>query len=239
MPSPSSGSPGPLKRAGQRVLGTWLAGLLALLPLLLTVTLLVWAAGLVHDHMGPGSLVGRLLSGFGARFTDHPALEYLVGALILAGVIYPLGLLVRSGFQRPLAALAERAVRRIPVVGSLYNLAERFVGLLDQKQDADIGAMRPVWCRFGGDGVAVLGLLANPEPILIGGQPHLAVLVPTAPVPIGGGLLYVPEAWVSPAAIGVDTLSSVYLSMGIVAPVEPGSREAEAGLPTPAEGPHR
>lgn len=219
MPFLTSPAPGPLKRFLQGLLGTWLAGLLALLPLVLTLLLLGWAAGFVHRHMGPDSLVGQVLSGFGGAFTDHPALEYLVGALILALVILPLGLLVRSGLQRPLAALVDRTVRRIPVVGSLYQLADRFVGLLDRKQEADIGAMRPVWCRFGGDGVAVLALLPNPQPVDIGGLPHLAVLVPTAPVPIGGGLLYVPEAWVSPAPMGVEGLTRVYLSMGIVSPV--------------------
>jgi uncharacterized membrane protein len=41
------------------------------------------------------------------------------------------------------------------------------------------------------------------------------VLVPTAPVPVGGGLLYVPKEWVTPADVGVDGLTSIYVSMGI------------------------
>ena len=71
---------------------------------------------------------------------------------------------------------------------------------------------------FGGDGVAVLGLLPNPEPVHIDGRIYLTVLVPTAPIPVGGGLLYVPAEWVKPADFGIDTLTSVYLSMGITLP---------------------
>lgn len=206
------------KKGLQRFLSTWLAGLLALLPLMLTVALLAWAVRLVHQYMGPGSLLGRLLAHFGRPFAEHPLTEYAVGAVLLLVVIYPLGLVVKSRLKAPLVGLLESGIRRIPVVGSFYHLAHRFVGLLDQQQDADIAAMRPVWCFFGGEGAAVLGLLPNPEPLLVDGRPYLAVLVPTAPVPIGGGLLYVPQAWIRPAEIGVDKLTSIYLSMGIVAP---------------------
>jgi uncharacterized membrane protein len=41
------------------------------------------------------------------------------------------------------------------------------------------------------------------------------VLVPTAPVPVGGGLLYVPEHWVTPAPVSVEALTSLYVSMGV------------------------
>lgn len=202
----------------RRFLGTWVAGLLALLPLGLTLLLLAWLAGWVHVYLGPGSSLGRLFSSLGEPFFAHPALEYLAGLVLLVMVVYPLGLLVQSKLQQPLARFAEATIRRIPLVGSLYGLADRFVGLLDQRQDADIAAMRPVWCFFGEGSAAVLALLPNPEPIDIEGTPYLAVLVPTAPVPLGGGLIYVPLDRVRPARMGVERLTSIYLSMGLVQP---------------------
>jgi uncharacterized membrane protein len=45
------------------------------------------------------------------------------------------------------------------------------------------------------------------------------VLIPTAPVPFGGALLYVPMSWVRPANIGVETLTAIYVSMGITSPL--------------------
>ena len=101
----------------------------------------------------------------------------------------------------------------------MYGLADRFVGLLDQKPDADIGAMSPVWCFMGGgEGAAVLALLPSPDPIQIGGRRYYGVLIPTAPVPIGGALLYVPADWVRPADISIERLTTIYVSMGITPP---------------------
>jgi uncharacterized membrane protein len=51
--------------------------------------------------------------------------------------------------------------------------------------------------------------------VMINGQTYLAVLVPTAPVPVGGGLLYVPPDWVEPADIGMEAVTSIYVSMGV------------------------
>jgi uncharacterized membrane protein len=78
-----------------------------------------------------------------------------------------------------------------------------------------------VWCHFGGrDGphTAVLALQSSPEAVLVDGQRCLIVLVPTAPVPVGGGLIFVPEEWVTPAELSVEAITSLYVSMGVTAP---------------------
>ncbi|MOA55052.1 hypothetical protein D3C78_1787730 [compost metagenome] len=46
--------------------------------------------------------------------------------------------------------------------------------------------------------------------------------MPTAPIPVGGGLIYVPVEWVRPADMGVEGLTSVYLSMGLTPPHQAG-----------------
>ena len=152
----------------------------------------------MYQFVGPGSFAGRFFAALGYPFSSHPGLAYLFGTLVLLAAIYLLGLVVQSGLTRPLRRLIDRALRRIPLIGRVYGLADRFVGLLDQKQEADVGAMSPVWCFFGGDGVAVLALAPSAQPIDIDGRRYLAVLVPTAPVPFGGALLYVPVEWSGP-----------------------------------------
>ena len=80
--------------------------------------------------------------------------------------------------------------------------------------------MRPVWCFFGGEGgAAVLGLMPSPEPVAIGEHSYLGLLVPSAPVPFGGALIYVPSDWVKPADGGVERLMNVYVSMGVTPPL--------------------
>ncbi|XZG70021.1 DUF502 domain-containing protein [Chitinibacteraceae bacterium HSL-7] len=222
-----------IKRSFKSLLSTWLAGLIALLPLAVTVALLGWIISLINQIVGPGSLVGQLFGLLGMTVTDNPRIAWVIGTLLLIAAIYPLGLAVQSGLRRPLARLVDVTLRRIPLIGQVYNLADKFVGMLDQKGEADISAMSPVWCLFGGDGVAVLALMPNPEPIEIEGRNYVAVLVPTAPVPIGGGLLYVPTDWVKPAQIGVDKLTSIYVSMGINPP--PSLRTGKIVVPEQAD----
>lgn len=207
-----------LKRGFQSIATTWFAGLLALLPLALSLALLGWLVSLLDRLMGPHSALGRLFTELGQSFVSGPLLAWLLSIVALIVVLYPLGLAVQLGLKKPLRRLLDHTLRRIPLFGNLYGLADRFVGLLDQKDSADLAAMSPVWCFFGGDGTAVLALLPNPQPILIEERAYHAILVPTAPVPVGGGLLYVPVEWVKPAHMGMDRFTSIYVSMGITPP---------------------
>jgi uncharacterized membrane protein len=160
-----------------------------------------------QPFLGPGSLVGRVFAASVIRF-EQPDARLPVRPLLIAAIY--LLLIVQAGLKRPLQ-LTDRLLRRIPLVGRVYGLADRFVGLLDKKQEADIGAMSPVWCLFGGDGAAVLALAPSPGTIRIGDRDYIAVLIPTAPVPFGGALIYVPTDWVRPANIGVDALTGIYV----------------------------
>ncbi|WAG78804.1 DUF502 domain-containing protein [Metapseudomonas furukawaii] len=214
------------RQSVQSLVTTWLTGLLALLPLVLTLALLAWLLSLLNTLVGPSTVIGQLLGALGQPFASNPALAYLVGTLVLLGSLYPLGLAVQLGLRRPLGWLLDMTLRRAPLIGSLYSLADRFVGLLDRSKNADIAAMSPVWCVFGGDGAAVLALQPNPDTVEIDGRPYCAILVPTAPIPVGGGLIYVPVEWLRAADMGVEGLTSIYLSMGLTPPQQ-ASRQAK------------
>lgn len=203
------------------------AGFIALLPLALTLGLVAWLATFVAGFLGPGSTVGNLLANLGFQFVPQPVAAYALGLLILIAAIYVLGMIVRTRLKGRITSLVTAIVGPIPVVGRLYDVASKFVALLDRK-DRDVGnleAMTTVWCFFGGEGgAAALALMPSPDTVMLGGKSYRAVLVPTAPVPFGGGLLYVPEEWVKPAGIGVERLTSTYISMGISSP--PGLGDA-------------
>lgn len=207
-----------LKNSFRSLLKTWGTGWLTLLPLLLTLALISWAISLLNRFIGPASLIGQLFQTIGAPFAHNDYLAYFFGTLLLFGLVFLLGLGVRTGLKGSLVRLINRTLHGMPLFGRLYSLADRFVGLLDQKESTDIAAMSPVWCFFGGDGVGVLALMPNPQPVSLNGKAYQAVLVPTAPVPFGGGLLYVPADWVQPANIGVEKLTSIYVSMGLTPP---------------------
>jgi uncharacterized membrane protein len=212
---------------------TFLTGLLALLPLAATLLLLTWVLQFLSKYLGPGSGVGQLLTSVGLGVTESELLGYVLGVLLVIVIVYAIGLLTEAGLQRGLARLINGIVLKIPVVRTIYDVAQKLVGLFARKEGDELQSMTPVWLHFGGKkphpaspgspeqsgdakgGTAVLGFLSTPHPVMINGQTYLAVLVPTAPVPVGGGLLYVPPDWVEPADIGMEAVTSIYVSMGV------------------------
>ena len=91
--------------------------------------------------------------------------------------------------------------------------------MLDTGGDDKLKGMSVVYCSFGGQGgVGVLALLPKQEVTMINGSEFYVVLVPQSPVPIGGGLLFMPVDSVRQVDMSVDPLMSIYVSMGVVAP---------------------
>lgn len=196
--------------------GIFGAGLLAALPLAATLLIVVWAARLLFDYVGPDSLIGRQLVALGLRGSSSEVVGYLLGVAFVVVAIFVLGLLIQTRLRPWLGHLVDALVERIPVVRSIYSIAQRLVELIGPRDVGGLQSMRPVWCHFGGPGgAAALGLLSCAETIELGGVAYHAVLIPTSPVPVGGGLIYVPEAWVTPADIGIEALTSIYVSMGV------------------------
>jgi uncharacterized membrane protein len=198
---------------------TFMAGFLVLLPLAVTITVIVWVGTFIYAYLGPDSAIGRILISIGFGLSDSPVAAYGLGAVIVVGLIYLLGVGVESRLESRVRHSIDSLMQRIPFVGNLYDLSKRFVAIMDRRDEEGLKSMSPVWCFFGGDGgAAVLGLLPMPKPILFGSEHYHVVLVPSAPVPVGGALIYVPAAWVKPANIGVEALMSIYVSMGVASP---------------------
>jgi uncharacterized membrane protein len=219
-----------MKRTSAHLLRIFAAGLLAALPLAATVFVFWWLLSTLIRWLGPESAIGSVLVRIGLGVTGSEVVGYLLGLALVAAVLFGLGLLVETGLQRGLASVVNAVMRRIPVVRTVYDFAHKMTGLFAPRDDDGLRSMSPVWCHFGGvGGAAALALLSTPEPVALGGRRYLAVIVPTAPVPVGGGLLYVPEDWVTPAEVGVEALTSIYVSMGVTSPQHlPAARAGQA-----------
>lgn len=208
-----------MRRFFRNPLQTILAGLLALLPLVVTAAAVIWVGNLVHNLVGPGSVMGQLLVSIGLTYATDDVAAYLLGFFAVILCLFVFGILVQSGLKTRIKVMEDRVLRKVPLVGSLYDLTHRFVGIFERQERSDLKNMSPVWCFFGGTGgAAALALLPSHEPLTLNGRTYLAVLVPTAPVPFGGGLLFVPAEWVKPAPFGIEAFTGIYVSMGVTAP---------------------
>jgi uncharacterized membrane protein len=220
-----------------RIVRIFFAGLIVLLPILVTVIVTVWFARLLHAYGGPDSLIGRLIVLLGLNLVSSTTAAYLLGFLTILGCIFVLGLVVETRLWPWVQKGLDALMMRIPLISNVYDLSKRFVAIVDRGGDKDsLQSMRPVWCFFGGEGgAAVLGLMPSPDPILIGEHRYVGLLVPSAPVPFGGALIYVPADWVKPAEGGVERLMNVYVSMGVTPPmsmpsIADATQAAEAGM---------
>ena len=203
-----------------RIIRIFLSGVLALLPIMVTVIVTAWVGSLLARFAGPGSLLGTIITSLGLNLSGSSTIAYFIGLGIILGIIFLLGLLVESGLRSWISNSADWLMTRIPLVSNVYDLSKRFVAIMDRGSEEDsLKSMSPVWCFFGGEGsAAVLALMPSHEPVVIGKQEYVPVLVPSAPVPFGGALIYVPAEWIRPAEGGVERLMNVYVSMGVTPP---------------------
>ena len=126
------------------------------------------------------------------------------------------GLRIRTALFRQ---LTEAVFTRVPLIGKVYDASKQLVDMLDNQGDDKLKGMSVVYCSFGERaGAGVLALLPTPETIPINNRDYHVVLVPQSPVPIGGGLLFVPVESVEHVEMSIDTFMSVYVSMGVTVP---------------------
>jgi uncharacterized membrane protein len=214
MDSPTTpAKPGLLRRIRR----TFIAGLLAALPLALTLAAIVWLAELIQRFFGPGSYVGKLLGKIGLRFVASEPAAYLIGVLITLGMIYLLGVLLEAGLKSRWQSLTDALLNRVPLVRTVYNALSKLVRMFESRDQSDIKSMESVMVHFGGhdNGTMVLALLTSPQPIQRDGGQFYAIMIPTAPVPFGGAILYVPVDWVERVDVNFDALFNIYMSMGV------------------------
>ena len=203
----------------RRIATCFLAGVFAILPLVITGAVVIWVTGIVGDFVGGNSTLGKLIESLGGQVTPDSKKAYFIGWVVVMGIVFALGLLVEMGAKRLLSQLVDALVQRIPLIGSIYGTSKQLVGMLDKKDESGIKGMSVVFCTFGASGgCGLLALLVSPARYEINGREYQIVIVPTAPVPVGGGLLFVPVECVTPADMPVDGLMSIYVSMGITAP---------------------
>lgn len=204
----------------RRIVACFLAGLFTILPLVITVAVIVWVAGFIKGFVGPNTLVGKWFRSMGASFSENnEILAYLIGIVFVLAAIFALGIVVQMGFRKLLNRLITPIIRSIPIAGSVYGAATQIIDLLEKKDDSELKGMGVVYCVFGREnGSGLLALLPTPDRYSINGREYNIVYIPTSPLPMTGGLLFVPVESVSAVDMSVESLMSIYLSMGVTGP---------------------
>lgn len=209
----------PISKVARSLTQTFLAGVFVILPLVITVAVVVWVADFLGGLIGPGTVLGRALGAVGLRFAASATFAYVIGWVIVLAAVFGLGILVRMGAQRFFQDKMDTLAKRVPLLGGVYGTVRQLIGMMDTKGSSEMKGMSVVFCVFGKEtGAAFLALLPTPEVFHINDVDYHAVLIPTAPMPMGGSLIFVPKDAVKPANVTVDAFMSIYVSMGMTGP---------------------
>lgn len=215
------------------IASAFLTGLFVLLPIILTFLIIEWIVAKLGAALGPGSVLGDLLMSGGSSLIGqgHNTVAFWLGFAIALSGVWLLGVLVKAQAKRKLDTWIDALFSRVPLVRSIYKPVSQVVRMLNSDNKDDFKTMSVVMCRFGGEGGAeVLALLTSREVYIVDGKRRQLVYLPTSPVPMSGGLVFVAEEAVSPVpGMDADDLMKIYFSLGALMP-----EDGDGGLPRAA-----
>lgn len=189
------------------------AGLLVLLPLVITIWFLGWIIGLMDG------LMDFLPSSFHPNFYLPFAIPGL-GALFTLTLIFLLGFLATSVVTRRLLTLWDYLLSRIPIFRGVYISVQKLVeSIFGQEQSG----RQVVLIEYPRKGIYTVGFatgLAGGELEKRGEERLVNVFVPTTPNPTAGFYLLVPEKEVQTLAMTPEEAFKLIVSGGMIRPGE-------------------
>lgn len=216
--------PEPRRRPGvlARLRGSFLTGLVVVLPVLLTLWL-IWTV--------TGWIDGWVLPFVPARFQPE---QYIginlrgVGVVIFLLFTLIVGWLAKGLIGRSLIRWGEGLVDRMPIVRSVYNGLKQIAETVFAQTDTSFDRAclveyprRDSW-MIGFISTTAKGEIMQKVP---GGEPYYSVFVPTTPNPTSGFLLFLPKSDVIELEMSVEDAAKLVISAGLV---YPSPREARA-----------
>jgi uncharacterized membrane protein len=196
------------------------AGILAWLPLAVTLAVLVWLLGAIDG------LFSTLLNAAQAVLpaTQTAWLESLrhvpgLSVIVLAALLVLTGVLVTNIFGQWLLHRWDTLLQRIPIVKSIYSSVKQVSDtLFSTSGNAFREAVLVQYPRPGSWTIAfVTGRPSGEVAAHLPGE-HLSVYVPTTPNPTSGFFLMMPRSEMRALGMSVDEALKYIISMGVVAP---------------------
>ncbi|MDB5744295.1 MAG: hypothetical protein JWR68_2610 [Polaromonas sp.] len=189
-----------------------LAGLLVLVPLVITLAVLDWIVTTLDQTLlilpgawHPDRVLGFHLPGF--------------GVLLTLGIVLLIGALASNFLGRKLLIFGNALLRRIPIVRSIYSSVKQVSDtLFSENGNAFRKALLVQWPR---EGVWTIGFLTGlPGGDVVNHLPgdYLSVYIPTTPNPTGGYFIMLRKSECVELKMSVDEALTYVISMGVVVP---------------------
>jgi uncharacterized membrane protein len=198
----------------------FLSGALLLAPLIITILAFKW----VIDAVG-GSFRPIYQAYLPETLQRIPFLWDLLATVVVVLLVTALGYLSQYFFGKLFLSIAERAIRRIPAVGAVYNSVKQIVATFRTENRNLFNKV--VLVEFPREGVWAVAFLTNKqqgEPQALTGIESWTVFVPTTPNPTSGFLLIVPKEKIRELNMPVGDGMKMIISGGAVIPPWPAAK---------------
>ena len=183
--------------------GKVLAGLLELVPLLVTIIVILFIVGRTDGYV-------RELPFVQGRPWDVPGIG--LAALVIA--LYIIGLLISFRFGKWLTSLIDVVLLRVPVVKVIYRLLLQVTNVVA----SDYGFSRVVFIEWPREGMVALGFVTGRVQSKDRKHALVSVYIPTVPNPTSGNMAFVHEDDVMETDLSVDAAMKLVFSGGFVLP---------------------
>ncbi|HEY5910507.1 MAG TPA: DUF502 domain-containing protein [Verrucomicrobiae bacterium] len=208
------------KSAFARWQANFWAGLAIVLPVVVSVSLVIWLFGTVAN------ITDTLLIFLPRKLTHHdqgigPMYWYwsLVALALALFLIAMVGLLARNYFGKTMIQWIDSAMLRVPLLNKIYSATKQVNDAFSSNNKTAFRTV--VLVEFPRPGVYTLGFITSEEhPSIKGhaGEKLTCVFVPTTPNPTGGYLLLVPEEKVRKLDMSVGEGIKYVISLGSISP---------------------
>lgn len=194
-----------------------LAGLLVVVPVAITLSVLNWIVGILDQTLlilpgawHPDRLLGVHIPGF--------------GVLLTLAILLIVGAAASNFIGKRLVSLGDRIVSRIPVVRSIYSSVKQVSDtVFSESGNAFRTAVLVEWPRPGVWTIAFVTGAPGGEVLNHLPGDCVSVYVPTTPNPTGGYFVMLRKSDCIELKMSVDEALKYVVSMGVVVPAGPAT----------------
>jgi len=188
-------------RVGKKLRIQFGAGILVIVPIIITILILVWLFNYIDNIAQPvaNSLLGRTIPG--------------LGFVLTVVLIYLTGVVATSVIGKRLVGYIESLLARVPLFRYLYTSIKQI--MVSFTTSSETKFLQVVLVEFPKKGMRVLGFVTS-ESRIESGEKLLTVFIPTSPNPTSGYLEIVRENDIIRTNISIDDALKMVLSAGKV-----------------------
>ncbi len=153
--------------------------------------------------------------------------------LVFLTVLYLFGRIFGHGIGRWFVTTTEAGIDRIPIVNKVYGSVKQVTDFAFSERELEFN--RVVAIEYPRKGIWSLGFVTGngiAEVAGFAGEPMLAVLMPTSPMPMTGFTILVPRSQAVDLQITIDEAIQFIVSCGVVSPGHPVVLDGKASTPT-------